>query len=78
MIELYQAFGGPVSTTGAERQPDVEVNGEPAAFYRYPPVGEMVVVWSLGPDEFALVGYEADFSLEEFITLAESVVLPGP
>lgn len=73
LVQLYQAFGGPVKTTGAARQADVEVNGTPAAFYVYPPAGEMVLVWSLGPDELALVGYRDDFSEEEFIELAESV-----
>jgi hypothetical protein len=35
----------------------------------------MVLVWSLGDDELALVGNLADFSEAEFIELAESVAL---
>ncbi len=37
----------------------------------------MVVVWSLGDDDLALVGSLADFSQAEFIDLAESVSLPS-
>ena len=77
MLSLYQAFGGPVNTTGGDPQPPVEVNGESATFYLHPPTGEMVVVWGLGDDELALVGNLNDFSQDEFIALAESVTLPA-
>ncbi len=77
MLSLYQASGGPVSTTGGDLQPPVEVNGERATFYLHPPTGEMVLVWGLGDDELALVGNLNDFSQDEFIALAESVTLPS-
>jgi hypothetical protein len=77
MLSLYQAFGGPVNTTGGDPQPPVEVNGESATFYLHPPTGEMVVVWGLGDDELALVGNLNDFSQDEFIALAESVTVPS-
>jgi hypothetical protein len=77
MLTLYQAFGGPVSTTGGDPQPPVDVNGERAAFYLHPPTGEMVVVWSLGHDELALVGNLNDFSQDEFLAIAASVQLPS-
>ncbi len=77
MLTLYQAFGGPVNTTGGDPQPPVEVNGQSATFYLHPPTGEMVVVWGLGDDEVALVGNLHDFSQDEFIALAESVTLPS-
>lgn len=77
MLTLFQALDGPVNTTGGDPQPPVEVNGESATFYLHPPTGEMVVVWGLGDDEFALVGNLNDFSQDEFITLAESVRLPS-
>lgn len=76
MLSLYQAFGGPVNTTGGDPQPAVEVNGQSATFYLHPPTGEMVVVWGLGDDELALVGNLNDFSQDEFLALAESVTLP--
>lgn len=76
MLTLIQAFGGPLNTTGGDVQRTVEVNGAPATLSLHPPVGEMVLVWSLGDDELALVGNLADFSEAEFIELAESVTLP--
>lgn len=75
MLTLYQAFGGRVETTGADPQRSVQVNGQEAAFWLHGPTGEMVVVWSLGDDELALVGYLHDFTQLEFIGLAESVSL---
>ena len=77
MLTLIQASGGSVDTTGGDPQPPVEINGQQATFYLHPPTGEMVVVWSLGDDELALVGNLADFSQAEFIDLAESVSLPS-
>jgi hypothetical protein len=72
-LQLIQAFGAPADVTGGDRQPDVTVNGEPAAFYLWPPAGEMVLVWTVGDDGVALVGNLADFSQEAFVALAESV-----
>lgn len=76
MLTLIQGFGGPVNTTGGDVQKTVDVNGAPATLSLHPPVGEMVLVWSLGGDELALVGNLADFSEAEFVELAESVALP--
>jgi hypothetical protein len=73
LLTLYQAFGGPVEATGAEPQPPVQINGQDAEFWLHPPTGEMVLVWSLGDDEVALVGHLGDFTEEEFIKIAESV-----
>lgn len=76
MLILIQAFGGPVGTTGGDVQQTVDVNGLPATMSLHPPAGEMVLVWSLGGDELALVGNLADFSESEFIELAASVAVP--
>ena len=75
MLTMLQAFGGPVEATGADPRTSVQVNGQEAAFWFHAPSGEMVVVWSLGDDELALVGYLGDFTRAEFIGLAESVTL---
>jgi hypothetical protein len=77
MLTLLQAFGGPVEATGAEPQPPVRINGQEAEFWIHPPTGEMVLVWSFGDDEVALVGYLADFTQEEFVDIAESVRKAG-
>jgi len=73
-IDLYQSFDGPVNTTGGEEQRQIEVNGEPGLLYRQAPPGELVLVWSIEGDEFALIVNEADFPIDAAIELAESVV----
>ncbi len=76
MVTLIQSFGGPVGTTGGGPATSVEVNGQPATFYLWPPSGGMTLVWSLGNDGFALDGLLSDFTREQLIALAESVRLP--
>ncbi len=77
-VVLYQSFDGPVNVTGGDEAPDVVVNGQPATLYRWPPTGELVLVWRLGNDGLALVAYEQQFSVDELIALAESATLPPP
>lgn len=77
MVTLIQAFGGPVDAIGGLPTTPVSVNGQPASLALWTPNGDMTLVWSLGNDEVALDGYQADFSREQFIALAESVRLPS-
>lgn len=77
MFTLIQAFGGPVETTGGDRLSSVHVNDQPARLAQNPSSGELVLVWSLGEDELALVGNLRDFGRDEFISLAESVAVPS-
>ena len=77
-VVLYQSFAGPVNVTGGDEAPDVVVNGQPATLYRWPPTGELVLVWRLGNDGLALVAYEQQFSVDELIALAESATVPAP
>ena len=71
-VVLYQSFDGPVNVTGGTEERQVIVNGRPATLYRWPPNGELVLVWRLGNDGLALVAYEQQFSIDELIDLAES------
>jgi hypothetical protein len=71
-LVLYQSFDGPVMVTGGDEQTSVTVNGEPATLYRWPPNGELVLVWRLGNDGLALVAYESEFTIDDLIALAES------
>ncbi len=71
-VVLYQSFDGPVNVTGGTEERQVVVNGRPATLYRWPPNGELVLVWRLGDDGLALVAYEQQFSIDELIDLAES------
>lgn len=78
-LVLFQSFDGPVNVTGGTDQPTgVLVNGRTGYLYRWPPTGELVLVWQLGTDGIALVGYEQTFTVEELIALAESVTAPDP
>jgi hypothetical protein len=73
-VQLIQAFNGPAGVTGGDLQPDASINGIRASFYLHGPSGEMVLVWTIGDDGVALVGNLRDFTAEEFIQLAESIV----
>lgn len=77
MITLIQSHGGPVSVDGGSRKVAVEVNGAPATLSidPYPFGAELLLVWSVGEDEFALVGYDHDFASRELIGLAELVTV---
>ena len=75
-IDFYQAFDGPAGVTGGDEQRTVTVNGQNSTLYRFAPDGELVLVWAVGPDGLALVVNEADFSVGQLISLAESAT-PG-
>lgn len=75
-VVLYQSFDGPVNVTGGTEERQVEVDGQTATLYRWPPNGELVLVWRLGTDGLALVAYEREFSTDELIELAESASPP--
>jgi hypothetical protein len=77
-VVLYQSFDGPVNVTGGSEENQVVVNGRPATLYRHAPNGELVLVWRLGNDGLALVGYEQQFSIDELIDLAESATPATP
>lgn len=74
LVELIQALGGPLGGDPDHDPQSVEVNGASASYSLHRPTGNMQLVWSLGPDELSLVGYRRDFTKEEFIELAESIV----
>lgn len=76
-LVVYQSFNGPVMTTGGDQQTSVTVNGQPATLSRWPPTGELVLVWRLGNDGLALVAYESEFTIDELIGLAESAAPPS-
>jgi len=81
LLELFHSHGGPALVDGGADRSTVEINGLPAELHFEPAVGntdfgEMVLLWSIGDDGFALVGYTRDFTRDELIRLAESVTLP--
>lgn len=74
VLTLIQSFDGPVDISGGEQQVAVRVRGQQATLVHHVPSGELVLVWPLGTGEMALVANLADFSQEELIALAASVV----
>ena len=75
-LDLYQTFDAPAGVSGDVRQPPLIVDGNPAILYRSGD-GELVLVWRFGEHGLALVANEADFSVAELVTIAESARLPG-
>lgn len=71
-LVLYQSLAGPVNVTGGTENTSVTVNGRPATLYRFPPTGDLVLMWVLNENGLALVGYESAFTVDELIALAES------
>lgn len=71
-LVLIEAFGAPANVTGGTEERAVTVSGAPATLYRFPPTGELVLVWGFENDGLALVGYETQFPPERLIELAES------
>jgi hypothetical protein len=76
VLDLYQAFGGPVNVSGGEEQRSVEVGPRTGTLYRHAPSGELVLAWDLDGTGLALVANEADFPEDELIDLASSAVPP--
>lgn len=76
-LELIQAFNASANVGGGGEQRTVIVGDVEGRLYRHAPSGELVLVWRPGPDGLALVGFEADFTAEELIALAESIQTPN-
>ncbi|MEO5885184.1 MAG: hypothetical protein ABIQ58_06685 [Candidatus Limnocylindrales bacterium] len=77
ILDLYQAFGGPVNVSGGDVVPGVLVGDAAATLYRHAATGELVLVWTLDGDSLALVANEADFTVGALTDLAESATSPG-
>ena len=78
VLDLYQAFGGPVMVSGGDEQRSVEIGAATGTLYRQPLSGELVLTWDLHGTGLALVANEVDFTPAALIELAESAVLPDP
>jgi hypothetical protein len=76
ILRVFQSFGGPVNVSGGTEGRQVIVNGQPATLYRYPPTGELVLVWRLGESELAVVANEASFSADDLLILANAARAP--
>lgn len=81
-LELIQSHDGPVQVEGGPDRTTLEINGRRAELQVQEDYGmtgfrEMVLLWTIDRDGFALVCLSRDFSREELIALAESISLPS-
>jgi hypothetical protein len=76
VLDLYQAFGGPVMVSGGDEQQSVAIGPTTGTLYRELPSGELVLTWELDGTALAIVANESDFTPAALIELAASAVLP--
>lgn len=76
-LAVYQAFNSLSPVSGGTEVRAVVVNGGSATLYRFPPTGELVLVWQLGRNGLALVADEHVISIAELIAIAELARDPG-
>ena len=75
--DLYQAFGAATQIGGGPVRTTVQVAGSPGVLLREPATGEMLLQWMVGPDGVALVGNEADMTLDQLLAIAAAVKPAG-
>jgi len=76
-LDLYQAFGAATQIGGGPVRTTVQVAGSPGVLLREPATGEMLLQWMVGPDGVALVGNEADMTLDQLLAIAAAVKPAG-
>ncbi len=75
-LDLYQAFGAATQIGGPERS-TVQIGGSPGVLLREPESGELLLQWMVGPDGVALVGNEADMTLDQLLAIATAIKPAG-
>lgn len=75
-LQIFQAFDAPADVTGGTESLTVEVAGQSSVLYRFPPTGELVLVYEFDGDGLALVADEQMFSIAELVAIAESARAP--
>lgn len=76
-LDLYQAFGAATRIGGGPERSTVQVGAGQGVLLREPATGEMLLQWMVGPDGVALVGNEADMTLDQLLAIARSVKPAG-
>ncbi len=69
-LDLYQAFGAATQIGGGPERRVVQIGGSPGVLLREPASGELLLQWMVGPDGVALVGNEADMTLDQLLAIA--------
>jgi hypothetical protein len=76
-LDLYQAFGAATQIGGGPERRIVDIGGRGAVLLRDPALGELLLQWMVGKDGIALVGNEADMTLDQLLAIAAAVRPPG-
>ena len=63
-LDLYQAFGAATQIGGGPERRTVQIGGSPGVLLREPASGELLLQWMVGSNGVALVGNEADMTLD--------------
>jgi hypothetical protein len=76
-LDLYQAFGAATQIGGGPERRTVEIGGSPGVLLREPASGELLLQWMVGPNGVALVGNEADMTLDQLLAIATAITPAG-
>ena len=72
-LDLYQAFGAATRIGGGPERRAVRVGGAQGELLREPASGELLLQWMVGRDGVALVGNEADMTLDQLLAIAAAI-----
>ena len=76
-LDLYQAFGAATQIGGGPERSTVQIGASPGVLLREPASGELLVQWMVGSDGVALVGNEADMTLDQLLAIASAIKPAG-
>ena len=76
-LDLYQAFGAATQIGGGPDRRAVPIGSSPGVLLREPASGELLLQWMVGSNGVALVGNEADMTLDQLLAIARAMNPPG-
>ena len=76
-LDLYQAFGSATRIGGGSERSTVQFGGSQGVLLRDPASGELLLQWMVGSNGVALVGNEADMTLDQLLAIAATVKPAG-
>jgi len=72
-----RAFGAAAQIGGGPERSTVQIGSKPGRAPAGACVGELLLQWMVGPDGVALVGNEADMTLDQLLAIAAAVTPAG-
>ena len=76
-LDLYEAFGAATQIGGGPERRAVQIGGSPGVLLREPASGELLLQWMVGSNGVALVGNEADMTLDQLLAIATAMKPAG-